>query len=37
MDTTLPIEKLGIVIERHDRPVPDIRMDVEPLVAVTPE
>ena len=37
VDTALAVQELGMVVERHDRAVPDVRMDVEPAAAVTPE
>src|SRR5215469_8680793 len=37
VDPALAIQELGVVVERHDRPVPDVRMDVETAAAVTPE
>ncbi len=37
VDTALTVEELRMVVEGHDRAMPDIRMDVEPSAAVTPE
>src|SRR5271165_536504 len=37
MDAALAIQELRMVVERHDRAVPDVRMDIEPAAAVTPE
>src|SRR5271154_783713 len=37
VDTALSVQELGTVVKRHDRPVPDVRMDVEPAAPVTPE
>ena len=35
VDAALAIQEFGMVFERHDRAVPDIRMDVQPAAAVT--
>jgi hypothetical protein len=34
VDTALPIREFGMVIDRHDRAMPDVRMDVESAAAV---
>jgi len=37
MDAALAIEELRMLVKGHDRAVPDVRIDVEPTAAVTPE
>src|ERR1700693_266942 len=37
MHASLAVEKPRLVIERHERTVPDVRMNVEALVAIAPE
>src|SRR5690348_2675833 len=37
LDPALSVQQLGMVVERDDRPVPDVRMDIEPAAAITPE
>src|SRR5437763_15826253 len=37
VDTALSIQELRIILERHDRSVPNFRMNIEPAAAVTPE
>src|ERR1700747_2589322 len=37
MHTALSVQKLGMLVERHDRPVPNVWMNIEPAAAVTPE
>ena len=37
MHAALSVQKLGIVVERHDRPVPNIRMNEKASAAVAPE
>jgi hypothetical protein len=37
MDAALAVEELGMVVDRDDGAVPDIRMDLEPALAVAPE
>src|ERR1700738_385555 len=35
--TALSVQELGMVIERHDRPMPNAWMNIKPAAAVTPE
>ena len=35
VDPALSVQQLGMVVERHDRPVPNIRMNIKPTAAVT--
>src|ERR1700719_30637 len=35
--TALAVQELGMIVKRHDRPVPNVRMDIKPATAVTPE
>src|SRR3954470_20791575 len=37
VNTALSVQELGVIVERYDRPVPDMRMNIEPPAAVTPE
>src|SRR6516165_8911803 len=37
MDAASAVEELGMVVDRDDGAVPEIRMDVEPALAVAPE
>src|SRR5271155_5280319 len=37
VDPTLPVQELGMVVERHDRPVPNVWMYIKATTAVTPE
>src|SRR5206468_3476739 len=37
VDTALPVQQLGTVVKRHDRPVPNVWMDIKSAAAVTPE
>ena len=37
VDTALSVQELGMVVERYDRAVPDVGMDVEPAAAVASE
>ena len=37
MHTALSVQELGMVIERHDRPMPNAWMNIKPAAAVTPE
>jgi hypothetical protein len=37
VDPALSVQELGTVIERHNRPVPNVRMYIKSAAAVTPE
>src|SRR4051794_8201164 len=37
MNTALAIEELRVVRERHDRAMPDVRVDIQTATAVAPE
>jgi hypothetical protein len=37
MDAALTVEKLRLVVQWHNRPVPNVRMEIEATTAVAPE
>ena len=37
VDTSLSVEELGMVVEWHDRSVPNVWMNIKPAAAVAPE
>jgi len=37
VDSALSVQEFGLVVERHDRAVPNIWMNIKPAAAVTPE
>ena len=37
MDSALTVEEFRLVIQWHDRPVPNVRMEIESTIAVAPE
>src|SRR5438045_3125323 len=37
VDTALSVQEFGMLVERHDCPVPNVWMNIKPAAAVTPE